>query len=276
MVGTWFMPTTKIKCYSYIRWSSEDQAKGSSYERQRSIAESIANEHGLELIEILDDDVSAYRGKNIEKGKFGDFIDAVRDKVIPADSWLTIENLDRITRQSPVKAQHLFIELLELGLTIVTGMDRKIYTYSHFEQSPHELMLSIVLFMRAHEESATKSRRTNESALAIIRRHQDGERDDKGRAFAIESVGNNIWWSYCKNKVVEKHELYYPIAEKIVQLILKGWGNYRIVQYLNNSGVEPPTRNKHNSWSSNLVAKFYKNRALIGEKSITIMAKSIF
>jgi len=30
----WFMPSTKTKCYSYIRWSSDKQTSGTSFARQ--------------------------------------------------------------------------------------------------------------------------------------------------------------------------------------------------------------------------------------------------
>ncbi len=40
--------TMNVKCYSYIRWSSDVQAAGTSYERQTVNAKRVAAEHGLE------------------------------------------------------------------------------------------------------------------------------------------------------------------------------------------------------------------------------------
>lgn len=78
------------------------------------------------MVEILEPGVSAFRGKN-RAGKLGDFIDAVKNNAIPSDSWLYCENPDRLSRDQVDEALRLFLELIGLGLTIVTGMDRKDY-----------------------------------------------------------------------------------------------------------------------------------------------------
>lgn len=79
----------------------------------------------MELVEIIGPGVSAFRGKNTKSGKLGDFIYAVRQEAIPADSWLCAEHLDRLTRQDVNAAQKLFIEILKLDPTLVTGMDKR-------------------------------------------------------------------------------------------------------------------------------------------------------
>ena len=58
------------KAYSYIRFSTPEQAKGTSYERQLEAAQAFAGERGLELAEATYEDlgVSAYRNKNAQKG----------------------------------------------------------------------------------------------------------------------------------------------------------------------------------------------------------------
>lgn len=156
----WFMPSDKTKCYSYIRWSSEKQEKGSSYNRQLAYAEKFAKEHDLELVEIIDSGISAFKGKNAEQGELGRFMDAVEEGLIPRDSWLIVENLDRLSRQSPRKANRLFTDIIELGITIVTAMDNRVYDLETIDKHPFELITSIMLFSRAHEESSIKSLRT--------------------------------------------------------------------------------------------------------------------
>ncbi|WP_055648016.1 recombinase family protein [Shewanella sp. Sh95] len=266
----WFTTNTKRRCYSYIRWSSDKQAAGTTLARQLATAKAIADEHGLELIELLDSGVSAFKGKNRLDGMLGAFMDAVKCQLVPSDSWLVVENLDRLSREDILKAQRLFMEMLELGITIVTGMDRKIYTSASVIKNPMELMYSIMLFARAHEESKTKSKRTYGNALTIVKLHLAGERANNGYAYAIKSVGSNIWWSDCTDGTVKPHAVYYAVAQEMVELILQGYGSYRILELLNKKGLIPPTQNKHNHWSSNLVARFHLNRALLGEKHITI------
>ena len=122
------MPSNKKKCYSYIRWSSDKQSGGSTLARQLKTAHEIADEQDLELVEMIDSGISAFKGKNAKDGELGRFIDAVENKLIPKDSWLVVENLDRLSREAILSAQRLFTTLLELGITVVTGMDKKIYS----------------------------------------------------------------------------------------------------------------------------------------------------
>ncbi|EJZ0377667.1 recombinase family protein, partial [Escherichia coli] len=87
------------KLYSYIRWSTDKQTGNTSLERQTEKAKQYAAIHGLEYVQILDAGVSAFRGKNTTQGAFSGFINAVKAGVISSDSWLYVENLDRLTRQ---------------------------------------------------------------------------------------------------------------------------------------------------------------------------------
>ncbi|MGK8542885.1 recombinase family protein [Enterobacter cloacae] len=97
--------SSKQKLYSYVRWSSEKQSSGTSFERQTSRAKSFALEHDLEYVEIKDAGISAFKGQNTTQGKLGVFITQVEKGVIPKDSWLYVENLDRLTREDRICLQ---------------------------------------------------------------------------------------------------------------------------------------------------------------------------
>ncbi|HGG8858503.1 recombinase family protein [Enterobacter roggenkampii] len=173
--------------YSYIRWSSDRQEKGTTRNRQIEAAKAYAAEAGLEMVEIIEPGVSAFRGKN-RAGKLGDFIDAVKSNAIPSDSWLYCENLDRLSRDQVDEALRLFLELIGLGLTIVTGMDRKVYNRESIRQNPTDLMISILMFIRGNEESETKSNRTIGNVVALVDRHK------AGMPVNIKSVGRHPFW----------------------------------------------------------------------------------
>ena len=271
----WFMPSTKTKCYSYIRWSSDKQAKGTTLERQLKTAQEIADDNGLELveiieiIEIIDSGISAFKGKNTKDGELGRFIDAVDNGLIPSESWLVVENLDRLSREDILSAQRLFMTLLELGLTVVTGMDKKIYTKQSVTDNPMELMYSIMLFSRAHDESSTKSIRTNKHARARITDHKEGKRADNGYAIAIKSVGTNMWWSDCSDGSVKPHPVYFAIAQEMVRMALDGIGSFAITKYLNETYPAPLPKTKLDEgetgiWSLNRANQFFVSRTLIG------------
>lgn len=62
----------------YMRWSSTEQSKGSSLERQRRDCRRHAAAKGWKVIrEIVDDGVSAFRGRNASEGALAAFVDAV-------------------------------------------------------------------------------------------------------------------------------------------------------------------------------------------------------
>lgn len=180
--------SSKQKLYSYVRWSSEKQSAGTSSERQTSRAMRFAEENELEYVEIKDAGVSAFKGKNTTQGKLGLFISEVDKGVIPRDSWLYVENLDRLTREDVLTANELFLRLLRMGLTIVTGMDNRVFTRESVNNNPMDLMASILMFMRAHEESKTKSDRVTSHVLALL------ERQRKGLPVNIKAIGKHPFW----------------------------------------------------------------------------------
>lgn len=264
----------KRKLYSYIRWSSDKQAKGSSLDRQLETARRVAHENGLELIEIIDAGLSAFKSKHLEKGELGAFIEAVKAGEIAKDSWLTVESLDRISRDKILKAQGLFVELLELGITVYTGMDNRIYTEESVTENPMELMLSIMTFSRAYQESLVKSQRQKAAAQLKIKNFKAGTLDPEGYPLAIRSSGANVFWSDVSTGAVKPHEYYFPVVKQMVSLRLKGWGYMRIAKHLNDHFTPPKgtTKRKYfkDMWSPKLVCNTLKSRNLMGEKSIRV------
>ncbi|RQT46842.1 recombinase family protein [Burkholderia cepacia] len=152
----------KPKAFSYLRFSTPEQTKGDSFKRQTRMALEYAARNGLELDESLtfhDLGVSAYRGLNAEAGRLADFLEAVRVGLVPTGSYLLVEALDRLSRLTPRKAVRVLEDIVEAGVTVVTLNDGRAYTAENLDDDPVSLLVAIVYFMRANEESATKSRR---------------------------------------------------------------------------------------------------------------------
>ncbi|TWY18176.1 recombinase family protein [Enterobacter roggenkampii] len=229
------------KLYSYIRWSSAQQTAGTSLERQTTAAREYASSHNLEFVEILDAGVSAFKGKNATEGALADFITAVKAGVIPADATLFVENLDRLSRQDVLTANRLFIELLMLGLTIVTGQDNRIYTQESVADNPTDLMISILYFARANEESKTKSERVRDASLKALARFQ------AGLPTTIKGGGADPFWIQRGGRETSptQHPTHWLAIKKIVELSLQGIGCNRIRQVLNaDPTLYPPPRQK--------------------------------
>ena len=117
--------------YSYLRFSTPEQAKGDSLRRQLALAEAYAKRNGLQLdaeLSLRDLGVSAFRGANAAVGALGAFLKAISDGLVPKGSLLLVEALDRVSRQTARKAVRTLEEIVEAGITVVTLNDGKAYT----------------------------------------------------------------------------------------------------------------------------------------------------
>lgn len=260
------------RLYSYIRWSSAKQTAGTSLSRQTAKAREYAIQNGLDYVEILDAGVSGFRGKNTTHGALADFIEAVKAGVIPSDSWLYVENLDRLTRQDIDQALELLLSLLRLGLTVVTGKDGRVYNSQSINANPMELMFSVMVLARANEESKTKQTRANETARTLV------ERFKQGHPTNIKVMGNDPFWfdnSMSKYEAVKPHPVHWAAAQKIVELFLKGWGSNKIASYLNSNldvypAPKPTKRRLITKWNVPNLVTMRKNPALMGTRKLTI------
>ena len=148
--------------YSYLRFSTPEQSKGDSRRRQAAMAEGYATRHGLHLdaaLNFRDLGMSAFRSKNARQGGLRDFLSAVEFGLVPPESTLLIESLDRLSRAEVLEAQALFLQIINAGITIVTLIDERSYSKISLNLNPIDLLISLIIMMRANDESATKSKR---------------------------------------------------------------------------------------------------------------------
>lgn len=161
------------RVYSYMRFSDPRQATGSSADRQLQYARSWAAERGLVLDESLslrDEGLSAYHQQHVKQGALGAFLVAVDEGRIPRGSVLIVEGLDRLSRAEPIQAQAQLAQIINAGITVVTASDGREYNRAGLKAQPMDLVYSLLVMIRAHEESDTKSKRVR----ASIRRLCEG------------------------------------------------------------------------------------------------------
>ena len=147
----------RSKAYSYVRMSTDAQLKGDSKRRQLEMSAKYAAENDLDLVpdsQLEDIGVSAFTGANTSTGALGIFLQAVRDKKVLEGSYLLVESFDRLSRQELTKALPPFLEIINSGIILVTLADQRKYTPGKVEIN--DLLYSIMIMSRAHEESATK------------------------------------------------------------------------------------------------------------------------
>jgi DNA invertase Pin-like site-specific DNA recombinase len=146
--------------FSYVRFSSSEQSKGDSLCRQTDLAEGYAQRHGLQLdreLTFRDLGVSAFTAKNKTEGALAAFIKACKSGRVKPGSALLVESLDRLSREQVRKALRQLLELIDdHGMEVHTLADNRVYGPG---TQTEELVISIIVMSRVHEESERKSQR---------------------------------------------------------------------------------------------------------------------
>lgn len=246
--------------YSYIRFSSAEQRKGDSLRRQTALSEEYAAANNLTLddtLSLLDLGVSAYKGANRTEGALKRFLDAVETGRVKPGSWLLVESLDRLSRDTLDNALTLFLQLLQSGITVVTLGDLKVFNKKSVASNSTDLILSLLIFARANEESETKSKRIRAAGAKKL-----AEARDDGKP-----MGGNLpaWIKLSRDK---SHYLVREDRVAIVQRIYdrassSSMGGWAIARELTQEGVPPFGNATH--WHLSSVHRILTNRAVLGE-----------
>lgn len=245
--------------FSYIRFSTPEQAKGDSYRRQTAKAEKWAAEHGYRIVEVLADlGISAYRAKNATDGALARFLTWVDEHSLPPGAALIIESFDRFSRAQVTDVLPQFIEVIKAGVTVVTLIDGWIYTRESINRGPSDLINSLVIMARAHEESRTKGDRvaeawarkqrqaTSQKLTRLVPSWLDVIFDAEGKITGFEENKNG------------------EVVRRIFQECIDGYGCRSIAIRLNNEGRWEPFRSER-GWQPSTIAKLIRGRAVLGE-----------
>jgi DNA invertase Pin-like site-specific DNA recombinase len=251
------MTNKKPTAYSYIRFSTPEQIKGDSLRRQIELSEIYAEKHNLNLdksLTIKDLGVSAYDSSNISKGSLGIFLQAVKESRVPEGSYLLVESLDRLSRAQVLTALKIFISILDEGIVICTLTDGMQYSRESVDKNFSELLISLTIMSRAHEESKTKSLRLSAA----------WKQKRKGLAVKKFSAQCPYWMTLDKSKnEFEVNKNHVNVVNYIFELAGSGLGNYSIVKRLNSEGIK--NFGRADSWSTSSVQALVNNRAVLGE-----------
>lgn len=250
------------RAYSYVRFSTPEQAKGDSYRRQIEQARVYAAAHGLELDEretFLDSGVSAFSGLNALDGQLGAFQLAVMKGDIAPGSFLLIENLDRLSRMAAWQASMLLGSIVALDITIVALSDKQVYSREILNADPNAMFLMVLGFMRANQESVLKATRVREAWS-----NKRTQARSEGRPMTVMTPG---WLELSPDRrtfnVIEDRA---AIVRHLFAATLQGVSQTRLAETLNRDGV--PTWGKGKSqaayWHRSYVHKLLLNPSVIG------------
>jgi hypothetical protein len=247
--------TTPRKAYSYQRFSSPEQASGSSIYRQTEVTEQYCRDNGLILedsCKLHDHGVSAFRGRNSDVGNLSLFLDACTRGRVHPNSVLVLENCDRLSRDEVLEALGIVQKILKAGVEIHTLRPHAIYTSKSLNDIG-TLFGMLLEFYRAHAESERKSELNSK---AWQKRRKDAS---EGKGTIITS-SIPAWLGLVEKKFVVNEE-----RAEIVRWIFnqaKDLGTNLIIKSLNERGI--PTFGRGKFWSHGTLTKLLHNTATIG------------
>lgn len=254
------------RAYSYVRFSTPEQAKGHSRERQTERAEAWAEKKGITLdteLTFEDHGVSGFTGANMETGRLGAFLACVKDGLVPKGSWLVVESLDRISRQAARKAVRTIEDIVEAGIVVVDLSDgEREYSAETLDSDPMLFMMMVVRFIRANEESTLKGDRVHRAAEARQKRLAQGGQQDRPYTRRLPAW---VRWDDA-SKQYALIEDRAALVRRMFELTTEGWGRERIARWLNETGVDTWGAGgwKAKYWHKSYVRKILSNVAVVG------------
>ncbi|MCH7537128.1 MAG: recombinase family protein [Proteobacteria bacterium] len=254
----------QVQAYSYIRFSSSEQAKGNSLPRQLERSRQFAEQHGWQLDEsLVDRGISARSGAHRKKGTaLGRFFERIKTGEIAYGSVLIIESLDRLSRERPLDAQMHFMDIIRAGVKVVTLIDKQVYDEESLNTNIGLLFTSLGVMMRSFDESQTKS---------------DRAKDNWQRRLKAAIAGREIFtargpaWLRAKKdrtgfKVIRERA---EVIHQIFEMKAAGDGSASIARRLNvrrdvwhPNGHRSP---KGGAWHESYIDRVLRWRAVIGE-----------
>ena len=243
--------------FSYCRFSTVEQVTGDSLRRQLADTQDYCKRLGLALdptLTLRDLGVSAWKGKNVRQGALGAFLRAIETGRVSPGSVLVVESLDRISRQKPLDALALWLQILQAGVEIHTIKPERQYSAQSDQWSVFE---ALIILGRANEESEIKSHRI---AKAWKQKRVEAP---------VRKLTRNCpaWLKLKKDRTT--FEVIRPASETvkyIYRLCVEGLGSSAIARRLNREKV-PLIANKSNSrtWYDSYVKKILHTRSVLGE-----------
>lgn len=240
----------------YIRWSSAEQAKGSSLERQREECRRHAAFKGWNIIdELVDDGVSAFKGRHSTVGELGRFVAMAEGGAYPEGVVLLTEKLDRLSREHAKKVFSWMLRVTELGIIVATVDGDRRYDRDNLDMAA--IIEVIVKAQLANEESEKKSSRISAAWASKRGRLARGENFVLTRRapawLAVEGTPPRF-------VVIAERA---AIVRRVFEETVAGLGKHHIARNLNRDGIAPFGRAE--GWHASYIQKILKSPAVLGE-----------
>ncbi len=243
----------------YARFSTSEQSKGYSLERQRTLGLQFAVGQGWQVeTTITDQGRSAYHGTNRVQGTaLGDF-EIEASTGLHRGKVLVVENIDRLSRQSAKASAQLVWKLNENGIDVATWHDGHIYRCDGDMMDHFSLIIKGAL---GEEESAKKSKRTAATWQKRMDAISQGAKD-------VPIPNTPLWIDRIDGKMV-LNEHRTKVLNEIYDLYIDGVGIHKIVTILHSrdepSWTPPEQRRGNNGWFYSYIYRLLTKRTVLGE-----------
>jgi DNA invertase Pin-like site-specific DNA recombinase len=257
--------------FSYIRFSSGEQAKGDSLRRQTEAAADWCQRNKVRLDETItlrDLGKSAYLGKhksNPDRYALAAFLKMVENGKVPQGSFLIIENLDRLSREHERAALRLWLDILDGGVNIVTVKPE--YVYRHEKSDMFDCMRAIMELSRGHNESAVKSERVGGAWQQKKKAARAGKKQPKlphgkleGHSYLTAMLPG---WIEARGGTLVKKPTAAAAVARVFALTVGGYGQRAMVRQLEKEGIASFGTSGH--WTPAYIHRIVSDRRAMGE-----------
>lgn len=248
----------KPLAYSYIRFSTPQQAQGDSLRRQTESAVEWCKGKGVTLdtsTTLHDLGRSAFLGehrKNPDRNALAAFLKLVEQGKVPRGSFLLLESLDRLSREHIRPALTLLLQLIEAGIRVVQLIP--VETIYDDSVEPMQLMMAIMELSRGHSESAVKSERIGAAW---------GDKKKRARTEGHIITHKLPAWVQAKGGKLELIPSAAEAVRRVYELTRGGYGHHAIAKKLKAEGFAPIGTS--GEWTRSYVALMLKDRRATGE-----------
>lgn len=237
--------------YSYIRFSTGKQLKGSSLERQQAMLDEWAEANPTYTLNrdltYHDLGISGRSGKHLKNG-FGKLLEAIDKGGIGTGDVVLVEAIDRAGRMEPGIMLNLLTEIVNAGVTLITLDDKQEYTQESLRGGSLYILAGKV--QAAFNYSQALSERMKASYKSRNKLAADG----------VTPKRNTPVWLTSEGKLIDEIK---PFIKRAFEDYAAGLGERRIYErILENGGSKHPCFVR---MAPSTVKRWMSNRTAIGE-----------
>ncbi len=253
----------KPSLINYSRISSVRQTSGTGLAQQQSteVMNQLSEHYKLPIDSRVFADVgkSAFKGNHLEND-LGRLLALIEDGSVVSGSVLVVFSLDRLSRQHLTSAVSLLLNIISQGVGVHTTIDNRLYT-NDSDTLMADLMMSLIAFAVANEESLKKSKRTVGAGVQRITDFTEGKLTPSNKVRWIGIGRLPLWCSLDEHKGIVTNK-YLTDMLKIIELSLTGYGALYVAQELNQVSDY--------NWDSSKVTKVLARKSLTGTYQVKL------